>query len=88
MKYPLKEPSPIFSTFPNFLRYLCHKEAHSFLISHAKFHSWKVFRLGEINENVSGYLRLLLGGLFDLPSNDPKWMIQEEYQVPSYGNNN
>ena len=30
-------------------------KAYIFLITHAQFHSWKVFHLGEINENVPGY---------------------------------
>ena len=53
---PLKEPSPIFSTFfSNFWRFCYHKKAHIFLIAHVKFYSLKVFCLEDINENMSGY---------------------------------
>ena len=47
---PLKEGSPILSTFLNY-----HKKAHIFLITHGKFYSGKVFRLEDITENASGY---------------------------------
>ena len=32
-----------------------HKNTDIFLITHGKFHSWKAFRLGDINENAPGY---------------------------------
>ena len=52
----LKKPSPIFSTFfSNFCRLCYYKNAHIFLVTHGKFNSWKVFRLEDINENVSAY---------------------------------
>ena len=41
--------------FSNIWRLWYHKEAHIFHITHVKFHSWKVFRLEDINENVPGY---------------------------------
>ena len=47
--------SDLFNFFPNFRRFWYHKKAHIFLITHVKFHGWKVFRLEEINENVPGY---------------------------------
>ena len=30
-------------------------KAHMFLITHGKFHSWKVVHLGDIIENEPGY---------------------------------
>ena len=45
----LKEPSPIF------WRFCYHKKVHIFLINPGKFNNWKVFRLEDINENVSGH---------------------------------
>ena len=51
----LKQPSLIFSTFSNFWRFWYHEKAHIFLITHGKFHSWKVSRLENINENIPGY---------------------------------
>ena len=52
----LKEPSPIFSTFFfKFLVILVSQKAHIFLLTHVKCHSWKAFRLEDINEKVSGY---------------------------------
>ena len=32
-----------------------YKRAHIFLITHGKSHTWKLFCLQDINENVSGY---------------------------------
>ena len=48
-----KEPSPIFSTF--FFKLLAILVSQKKLITHGKFHSWKAFWLGDINENVPGY---------------------------------
>ena len=47
--------SYLFNFFSNFWRICYHKKAHIFLITYGKFNSWKVFRLEDINENVSGY---------------------------------
>ena len=41
--------------FPKFWRFCYHEKAHIFLITHDKVYSWKVFRLEDINENVSSY---------------------------------
>ena len=53
----LKKPSPIFSFFFQTIlrRFWYYKKAHIFLITNDKFHSWKAFRLEDINENVPGY---------------------------------
>ena len=52
----LKKPSPISSFFfHTFWRFCYHKKAHIFLITHVEFYSYKVFRLEDINENMSGY---------------------------------
>ena len=47
--------SDLFNFLPNFWRFWYHMKVYIFLIIHVKFHGWKVFRLEEINENVSGY---------------------------------
>ena len=47
--------SYLFNFFPNFLGFWYHKKAHIFLITHVKFHSWKVMRLEDINKKISGY---------------------------------
>ena len=41
--------------FSNFWRFYYHKKAHIFLITHENFYIKEVFRLEDINENVSGY---------------------------------
>ena len=42
--------------FFNFIwNILYHKKAHIFLITHGKFHGWKVFHLEDIDVNVPGY---------------------------------
>ena len=38
----LKEPSPIFQLFFKLLEILVSQEAHIFIITHVKIHSWKV----------------------------------------------
>ena len=50
----IKERSPIFNFFSNFWRFCYCKKAHIFLITYVKFYSWKVFRLEDLNKNVSG----------------------------------
>ena len=47
--------SYLFIFFSSFWRFWYPKKAHIFLKTHSKFHSWKAFRLGDINENVPGY---------------------------------
>ena len=56
----LLQRSPVFFFFyfvSNLWRFWYDKKAHIFLITHGKFHSWKVFRLEDINENMpcNGY---------------------------------
>ena len=45
----------LFNFFSNFWRLWYQKKVNIFLITHGKFHSWKVFHLEDINENVPGY---------------------------------
>ena len=47
--------SDFFNFLKNFWRFWYHKKAHIFLITHGKFHSWKLFRLEGISEKVSSY---------------------------------
>ncbi len=52
----LKVPGPIASIFfSNFRRFWYQKKAHIFLITPVKFYSWKMYRLKDINENVTSY---------------------------------
>ena len=56
-KYPLKEPSHIFSTFffSHFWRFWYYKKAHMFLTTHMVNLTAEKSCLEDINENVSGY---------------------------------
>ena len=45
----------LFNFSSNFWRVFYHKKTHIFLITHDKFHSWKAFRLEDINYNVPSY---------------------------------
>ena len=45
----------LFFFFSIFWRFWYHKKAHIYFITHVKAHSWKVFRLQDINENIPGY---------------------------------
>ena len=47
--------SYLFNFFPTFGDFDITKKAHIFLITHVKFHGWKVLHLDNINEKVSGY---------------------------------
>ncbi len=52
--YNLKEPGPITLEFSQtFKEY--QKKACIFLITPGEFYSWKVYRLENINENVTSY---------------------------------
>ena len=48
--------SNLYNCFSNIYRFYYHKKAHTFLIIHGKFHSWKMFHLEDFNENVPGYV--------------------------------
>ena len=50
-----RSPVQFLKLFSNFWRFWYHKKVHFFLITHGKFHSWKVFRLEDTNENMSSY---------------------------------
>ncbi len=53
---PLKEPGPIAPNFFSNLRSFWYQmKAHIFLIIPGKFYSWKIYRLEDINENVTSY---------------------------------
>ncbi len=50
----LKVPGPIASDFSQtFLRFWYQKKPHIFLITLGEFYSWKMYRLEDINENVT-----------------------------------
>ncbi len=56
INYQLKEPDPIASDFfSNFQRFWYQKKAHIFLITPGESYSWKMYRLEDINENVTSY---------------------------------
>ncbi len=44
-----------FRFFSNFRRFWYQKKAHIFLITPGEFHSWKMYHLEDINENVTSY---------------------------------
>ncbi len=47
--------SDCFRFFSNFRRFWYQKKAHIFLITPGEFHSFKMYRLKNINENVTSY---------------------------------
>ncbi len=47
--------SDCFRFFSHFWRFWYQKKAHIFLISPGEFYSWKMYRLEDINENVTSY---------------------------------
>ncbi len=47
--------SDCFRFFSNFRRFWYQKKAHIFLITSGEFYSWKMYRLEDINENVTSY---------------------------------
>ena len=50
-----KEPNPIFFfIFSNVLGNLVSQEGYIFLMTHAKFYSWKLYRLKDIIKNEPG----------------------------------
>ncbi len=52
----LKEPGPIASDFfSSFVRFWYQKKAHIILITPVEFCGWKMYRLEDINENVTSY---------------------------------
>ncbi len=53
---PLKGArSDHFRFFSNFQRFWYQKKIHIFLITPGEFYSWKMYRLEDINENVTSY---------------------------------
>ena len=51
----LRNQSYFFNFFSNFWRFLYHKKAYIFLITHVEFHNWNMFIWEDIDENVPGY---------------------------------
>ena len=51
----LKESGPIASDFFQLSEILVSEEISYFLISPGEFQSWKMYRLEDINENVTSY---------------------------------
>ena len=51
-KFKFKGASPILFNFYKLLEILVPQESSSFLTTHGKFHSWRVFHLEGITENV------------------------------------